>query len=321
MATIMPAILSIFRGLNGCGELYFEFHSYLLLFFIHLLADVLGELNILNKTFQTENIDLSNIGIAIELTIRSLSRKFLVDEEDEFGADTKFVAQFLDVSRGDEINYRDVTGVVHSHHLHYSPLPHAIDFGADGSLRGCKIIAQAYVQKVIDCLRERFPDLKLFNAAKLFSPISFSPNPTILYTNARLWLQIFIEHFCTNGNNYFDERGLKSEVRGFVDTLQIACIGLKMHQAWTIYSSNVEYIGRYPHITSLWQAVLTIPASTASCERGFSTQNHIKSSLRCSLNLKTLEAEMRIAMAQIPIECMNFEEVWAKWCDMKGRRI
>ena len=69
-------------------------------FLIHLLADELGELNTLNKVFQKENLDLTEIGEAIEITIRSLSKKFLVDEEEEFRADTKFVAHFLDISRG-----------------------------------------------------------------------------------------------------------------------------------------------------------------------------------------------------------------------------
>ena len=71
----------------------------------------------------------------------------------------------------------------------------------------------------------------------------------------------------------------------------------------------------------LWQTVLIIPASTASFERGFSTQNHIKSTLRCSLVLETLEAQMKVAMAKVPIEAIHFEQVWIKWCVMKSRRF
>jgi hypothetical protein len=85
------------------------------LFFIHLLADVLGELNTLNKIFQRENLDLTEIEDAIEITTRFLARKFLVHEDEKFGADTKFVAQFLDNSRGVEIHFQDSTEVVHSH--------------------------------------------------------------------------------------------------------------------------------------------------------------------------------------------------------------
>ena len=94
-----------------------------------------------------------------------------------------------------------------------------------------------------------------------------------------------------------------------------------MHQTLMVYSSNLDYFGKYPHMTKLWQVVIVIPTSTASCERGFSTQNHIKSTLRCSLVLETLEAQMRVAMAKIPIEAIDFEQVWVKWCAMKGRRL
>ena len=76
-----------------------------------------------------------------------------------------------------------------------------------------------------------------------------------------------------------NEHGLRFELRGFLDTLHISCGGLKMHQAWMIYSSNVDYVERYPHMTKLWQVVLVILPSTASYEKGFSTQNQIKSSL------------------------------------------
>ena len=89
-----------------------------------------------------------------------------------------------------------------------------------------------------------------------------------------VYLQSFIEHFCTNGGNFFDERGLKYELHGFLDRLQISCNGLKMHQAWMVYSSNVNYVERYSHITKLWQAILVILASTASYERIFHSKSY-----------------------------------------------
>ena len=275
-------------------------------------------MNTLNKIFQKENLDLTKIGEAIEITTRSLFRKFLVDEEEEFGTDTKFVAHFLDISRGGQIHFQDLCIHIYCIMHHYLTV---VDFGGDGTLQRCKVIAQAYVLKVMESLQQRFQDLKVFNAAKLFSPISFSPDLAVLHRNDSLWLQIFIEHFCTNGGNFLDERGLKSELQGFLDTLQISCGGLKMHQAWMVYSSNLDYVGRYLYMTKLWQTVLVIPASTASCERGFLTQNHIKSTLRCSLVLETLEAQMRVAMAKVPIEAINFEQVWIKWCAMKSHRL
>ena len=59
----------------------------------------------------------------------------------------------------------------------------------------------------------------------------------------------------------------------------------------------------------LWQMVLTLPTSTTSCERRFSTQIHIKSSSRCALNISTLDALMRFAMAKIFMESLDFEDI------------
>ena len=35
-----------------------------------------------------------------------------------------------------------------------------------------------------------------------------------------------------------------------------------MHQTWMVNFFNVDYVGRYPHMTKLWQAILVILAST-----------------------------------------------------------
>ena len=74
-------------------------------------------------------------------------------------------------------------------------------------------------------------------------------------------------------------------------------------------------------MTQLWQVVLTLPTSTTSCERRFSTQNHIKPFRKCALNISTSEALMRIAMAKIPIESLDFEDIWERWMSVKDRRF
>jgi hypothetical protein len=74
-------------------------------------------------------------------------------------------------------------------------------------------------------------------------------------------------------------------------------------------------------MTQLWQVILTLPASTASCERGFSTQNLIESYGRCALNITTLDALMMIAMARIPMESLDFKDIWERWMSVKDRRF
>ena len=53
------------------------------------------------------------------------------------------------------------------HTLHYDSMP-GCDVG--GSLEDCITLGRLYVQNVIDSLNDRFPDLPIFNAAKLFNP-------------------------------------------------------------------------------------------------------------------------------------------------------
>jgi hypothetical protein len=111
------------------------------------------------------------------------------------------------------------------------------------------------------------------------------------------------------------------ELKSFVDILQVACARLKMHHAWAIFASTEYYLSRHPHMTQLWQVILTLPASTASCERGFSTQSLIKSFGRCALNITTLDALMRTAMVKIPMESLDFEDIWERWMSVKDRRF
>jgi hypothetical protein len=59
---------------GDCDEqLYNDLRIFKVVFCIYLLADVLQELNVLSKKFQTENVDLSQLGAPIELTTRSLT--------------------------------------------------------------------------------------------------------------------------------------------------------------------------------------------------------------------------------------------------------
>src|ERR1700738_4005700 len=43
-------------------------------------------------------------------------------------------------------------------------------FGRPGTIEECKFIGAKYVQRVVDALNNKFPDLGIFNACKLFSP-------------------------------------------------------------------------------------------------------------------------------------------------------
>lgn len=54
-----------------------------------------------------------------------------MDEDEEFGINTKFVAQFLDIYRSGHVHFEDSVGAMHSHivfFIQYAPLPHVLDY-------------------------------------------------------------------------------------------------------------------------------------------------------------------------------------------------
>ena len=126
--------------------------------------DVLHELNILNKIFQIENVDLSQLGAQIELTARSLTRMFL--DAENFGVNSKYVKIFMDVAQDGTIEYRDKTSTIHTHSFLFQEIPNCGD--SEGSFDACKELAQEYVQAVIDVLHVRCGYLMPLKFSALF---------------------------------------------------------------------------------------------------------------------------------------------------------
>ena len=121
-----------------------------------------------------------------------------------------------------------------------------------GSFDSCKDLAQEYVQAFIDALHVRFPDMRVFNATKIFSPISYPMELPLLYRNAQLWLQVLLNHFSVEGSGLVNRDGCISKLKSSIDTLQVVCARLKMHHAWSIFASTDDYLNRFPHMTQLW---------------------------------------------------------------------
>lgn len=67
------------------------------------------------------------------------------------------------------LKFVGIESVEKVHHIHYESMSRCqrMNFG---SLEECKALGAEYVQKVVDSLNDRFPDLFVFNAARLISP-------------------------------------------------------------------------------------------------------------------------------------------------------
>ena len=126
-------------------------------------------------------MDLSQLRTYIKLTIELLVCMFL--DVENFGVDSKYVRTFMDVAHGGTIEYREKIRIIHTHSFFFfQEIPSCGDL--KGLFDACKELTQQYVQVVSDSLHLKFPNMRIFNATKAFSPISYLMDLSLLYQNA-----------------------------------------------------------------------------------------------------------------------------------------
>lgn len=97
-----------------------------------------------------------------------------------------------------------------------------------GTQESCQQLTEGYIESLIDSLHERFPDLHLFNATKLFIPCYYLEERSSLEKNLEHWLLKLFQHLQhTISNNVgfvslFDVKACKRELHPFVDSLNLA---------------------------------------------------------------------------------------------------
>jgi hypothetical protein len=96
------------------------------------------------------------------------------------------------------------------------------------TLLECKLIAAEYVQKIIDALNERFPDLPIFNAAKLFSPKYYPTDKEDRTRATDVWLERLMEKFVPSEN---DRDACRAEMLEFVETIRHEYPQKAIHEA------------------------------------------------------------------------------------------
>ena len=115
----MPTILESWQAEEHAW--YTNITSLQFQLFIHLLVDVLLELNKLNRKFQFDLVDITSIASTIDVTINLLRRNYLGVS---FGTTTKHLGIFLrNVVPTGEILYVDRFGCEKVHTLHYDSMP------------------------------------------------------------------------------------------------------------------------------------------------------------------------------------------------------
>ncbi|KAI5055165.1 hypothetical protein GOP47_0030310 [Adiantum capillus-veneris] len=163
MVKVMPALLMEFGKENP--SINNELLIYENQFYIHLLADVCTELNILNCQFQFDLVDIANISNFADATFQNFRKKFLRDPSI---CGTKYLKLFVEETSNGEITFSDVSGDSHAHKLKSE--------GIEGTSRGDSFedflqLERELVESIVENLNGRMQeDMPIFYACKLFSP-------------------------------------------------------------------------------------------------------------------------------------------------------
>ena len=83
---------------------------------------------------------------------------------------------------------------------------------------------------------------------------------------------------------------------------------------------NRRFATEYPHILNLFDLVLTIPATSTACERGFSQMKIVKSDHRTVMKEKTLSDSLMISLESPSIKDFNPDEaidIWFNKCSWR----
>lgn len=86
---------------------------------------------------------------------------------------------------------------------------------------------------------------------------------------------------------------------------------------------NSSFKEKHPNILSLIDLILSLPASSAICEQGFSVMKHVKTDWRSRLTSPALTDQLRIILESPTIKDFEPDEAINLWYNagLRGRRV
>ncbi|CAI7903185.1 unnamed protein product [Closterium sp. NIES-53] len=302
------------------ASLLYVFVSHLQALGIELakIADVLKQLNILNKSFQQREI---------RRTMSHLETRY-VDCGDDFGGGlsarlSPFILKYGLDSDKPEVTVQGVDSdgrpTTHKFQLHENP---SEDYPTLGTHDACVDLSTAFAETLVKNLSKKFEDLDNLVEVRLFMPDEYPPGRAERHKQCVEWLMSLVSLIRTQETDHIlpgiDKLRAMKELRAFCPILAGAPNNEQSFYAGlTAMLKTSDWTTSYPNLMRLWVAVAVLPLSTVECERGFSRQNIIKSWQRGSL--KDSRLEDLVTMSLLDYE-PDYEVLVKIWRSYKKRR-
>ncbi|XP_006819807.1 uncharacterized protein LOC102805733 [Saccoglossus kowalevskii] len=164
-----------------------------------------------------------------------------------------------------------------------------------------------YTAGVCTNLEDRFPDISLISAFSIFDP------STVNGVGNEEKVETLAEHYNLDAEQTSRE----------YDLIKVAMENTYHDKSYQDMMKIIitSYKDLTPNLYKLAAIALTIPVSTADCERGFSVVSRIKTKLRNRLSEKIIKILLFISTEGPDIQDFNFSAAAANWASAKERRI
>ncbi|MCO5552314.1 hypothetical protein L7F22_005825 [Adiantum nelumboides] len=312
MVKVMPALLLEFG--KEKPSIYDELTIYANQFFIHMLADICSDLNILSCQFQSDLVDIANISGFADAALQNLKKKFLRDSS---SCGTKYLKHFIEQTKNGSITFVDAGGETHVHSLKFSAIEGS---NRGGSFENCMHLGKELVIRIVENLSERMQeDMPIFEACKLFSPKHYLSEELEHEACCKQWLQQALHQY---GSLVDDVQICMGELDAFVTVLSKNFKRKSFLDAWDVCRDDITMRDSFPNLMRLWEILSVVPVNTTAVERGFSLQNNIKSAHRTSMSTTLLENYMFIGLnGPDSTSDVPWDDVFAVWRQKKKKRF
>ena len=260
-----------------------------------VVLDVFKLVEPLNRLFQTPNTTFSTIKPLVSTTITSLGelKGKCGQSEGDILSDVKERKEFQGVKL-------QITSAVEAE---YSNLK------------------MKYLDNTIDNLEKRFPseDTGVLSKFEILNPCTWPRNVSEINDFGKEELHALCTHYfvyiCENSEDVLTEwlQFITMVITNYT----------QFRSSFTQLSELVHHhlSTPFPSINALYQLAKVLCISSADCERGFSTQNLIKTPKRSCMKEATLEHLQLIRLEGPPLEKFDFHLALSKWRTKKQRRF
>ena len=261
------------------------------------MADLTYILSILCKTFQKDNISLSEVKYSLDIAIASITTQFI-------GIDNQPPTYGINVQK-----YLQENTFYNNH------LPDEF----------------TYFAKALVCsLQARFPHNDLYYSMRIFDPKELPSCESELSSYGIEEIETLYEYF-GNKKNKSDGTTVGPLINslewqkewGMVKHVMKTFKKYNMIEGWHhIWNTWPQFVNQFPNINILINITLLIPLSNANVERVFSQHKLTKTRLRNRMNVESLESHLMILLnAPDNIEDFNWDKAFNQWEIEQVRRV